>query len=499
MGLDLADLDKWNPDAIHSVFQAAIDRASGVRSTATSVGNVLDATPWEGEAYDAAVQANGKIRQDLIQHAAACDAVGRAAVTAEAQVRAIKEDWRRVQRMADQWGITIHVETGELSYMDPGNAEKRKEMERRVDILESEIRALVARAQAADDDLATAIRGAAGFETPQAIYDQLDDGGPPQESHPGEAEPEANRTHNEMEAFERVFGHAPLSEADWTTAAALDPHSYNSKNNGVPPNIVVGKIEKVPGQGTVRTNFFIPDDDVISPSAKPPFYNMNLGDNRGFDPSLGPENSRVAVVVDYENGIIVTRQNPSVNASTGEVQAGIPEISATQKSDGSVLIKYNTADPFALGGEGLSKGIPISVNGTLGIQPTADGPKIGGEVTTFPALEIYGQRPGMDTQTLLQSWPSFADGEMGPLNGLPFHKTVGDYSVVTGFNDMFPQMAPPPTIPHSPGGFDTRVYQPLPPMTVLPPANLTSLGPVSAPPTVRIENPTVVFPQPPLR
>ena len=56
MGLDLADLDKWNPDAIHSVFQAAIDRASGVRSTATSVGNVLDATPWEGEAYDAAVQ-----------------------------------------------------------------------------------------------------------------------------------------------------------------------------------------------------------------------------------------------------------------------------------------------------------------------------------------------------------------------------------------------------------------------------------------------------------
>ncbi len=38
-----------------------------------------------------------------------------------------------------------------------------------------------------------------------------------------------------MKAFEKVFGHAPLSSADWATAAALDPHSYNAKNGGVPP------------------------------------------------------------------------------------------------------------------------------------------------------------------------------------------------------------------------------------------------------------------------
>lgn len=498
MGLDLADLDKWDPNSIHSVFQAAIDRSNGVRNTATSIGDVLASTPWEGDAHDAAVQANGKIRSDLIQHADACDAVGRAAATAEAQVRAIKTDWAKVQRMADRWGISIHIDTGELSYMDPGNAEDRAAMERRADIIEAEIRALMARANAADDDLASAIRGAAGLETPDQIYDKLDDGAPPQESHHGEAEPEANRTHNQMKAFEQMFGRAPLSSADWTTAAALDPHSYNGKNAGVAPNIVVGKIDKVPGQGAVRTNFFIPGDDVYSPAAKPPFYSSNLGDNRGFDPSAGPENSRVAVVVDYENGIIVTRQNPSVNATTGEVQAGVPEISATQQSNGAVLIKYNTADPFALGGEDLSKGIPISVNGTLALEPTADGPRIGGEVTTFPALEIYGQRPGLDTQTLLQSWPSFSDDEWGPLNGLPFHKTVGDYSVVSGFNDIFPQMAPPPTIPHTPG-FNPPIMPAAPPVTVMQPANLTPLGPVSAPPNIVVDNPTVIFPQPPLR
>jgi hypothetical protein len=83
VGMDLADLDEWDPNAIHTVFAAAIDRSNGVRGTATSIGDVLAATPWDGAAHDAAVAANGRIRADLIQHADACDAVGRAAATAE--------------------------------------------------------------------------------------------------------------------------------------------------------------------------------------------------------------------------------------------------------------------------------------------------------------------------------------------------------------------------------------------------------------------------------
>src|SRR6185312_11906116 len=132
--MDLADLDKWDPNAIHTVFQAAIDRSNGVRGTATTIGDVLAAAPWDGAAHDAALQANGRIRADLIQHADACDAVGRAAATAEAQVRAIKTDWTKVARMADRWGLTIHIDSGEISYIDPGNKEDRAEMERRVDI-----------------------------------------------------------------------------------------------------------------------------------------------------------------------------------------------------------------------------------------------------------------------------------------------------------------------------------------------------------------------------
>lgn len=498
--MDLADLDKWDPNAIHSVFQAAIDRSNGVRGTATTIGDVLAATPWDGAAHDAAVQANGKIRADLIQHADACDAVGRAASTAEAQVRAIKTDWTKVQRMADRWGLTIHVDSGEISYMDPGTPEKRAEMERRADIVEAEIRSLITRANAADADLASAIRGAAGQETPEQIYDKLDDGSPPKESHEGEAEPEANRTYNEMKAFEQVFGRAPLSSSDWATAAALDPHSYNAKNKGVDPNITVARIDKVPGQGVVRTNMFIPGKDVYAPPTDMPgggLYDMNLGDNRGFSPTAGPEDTRVAVVVDYENGIIVARQNPSVNADTGEVSVGHPDVSAVQQSNGSVLLNYNAADPFSPGGEAPAKAIPFSVNGTLGIEPTADGPKVGGNVTTFPALEIYSDRAGMETKSLLQSWPSFDDGQWGPINGLLFHKTVGDYGIVTGFNDMFPT-PPMPQMPHSPGAGPAPI--PIgPPMTFLPPSNMTPLGPVTAPPQIVVDNPTVIWPNPPLR
>ncbi len=69
-------------------------------------------------------------------------------------------------------------------------------------------------------------------------------------------------------------------------------------------------------------------------------------------PPWAPEESRVAIYTDFENGIIVARQNPSVNADTGEVRAGTPpDISAVQQSNGAVLLRYNAADPFSPGGE----------------------------------------------------------------------------------------------------------------------------------------------------
>ncbi|MCW2628413.1 hypothetical protein [Mycobacterium sp.] len=129
MTLTLADLDHWDPNSIHGVFKAAIDRANGVRSTATQIGDVMATTPWEGDRHDAAMQAAGRVNADLISHAEECEAVARAARAAEAEVRDIQRDWHNFQRMADRWGIAINTETGELPYLPPPDPNDPAEME----------------------------------------------------------------------------------------------------------------------------------------------------------------------------------------------------------------------------------------------------------------------------------------------------------------------------------------------------------------------------------
>lgn len=188
MSLTLADLDRWDPGAIHSVFQAATDRATGARSAATGIGDVVAATPWEGKAREAAVAATGRIRADLLDHAEECDGVARAAQTAEGQVTDIKADWTQILRMADRWGITINVETGEISYLPPATAEDRDEMERRVDILEAEITDLMVRANDADENLAAAIRLASGTGTLEELNAELADDPSPLDEEQGNAD-----------------------------------------------------------------------------------------------------------------------------------------------------------------------------------------------------------------------------------------------------------------------------------------------------------------------
>lgn len=309
--------------------------------------------------------------------------------------------------------------------------------------------------------------------------------GPPEAPAPGEDNldelDESERTKNQIDAFREVFGRNPVSDSDWLTASALDPHSYDPKNQGVEANVVVGRIEPVPGQGVVRTNLFIPSEDVWAPTVGLPPYDNNLGDNRGFSPTAGPEASRVAIYTDFDNGIVVARQNPSINADTGEVRTGTPSIGAVQTADGGVLINYNAADPFSPGGESLAKGSGISVNGTLGIVPSDTGPRVGGDdVTTFPALEVYSDRGGTTT-TLLQEWPTFFDNAAGPLAGLPFDKDVGDPIVVPSFNNVVPQMVPPVI----PGVGEPAPIPVLPPTTIVPPGNFTPFGPPGDAPAVR--------------
>ncbi|MEB3981669.1 hypothetical protein OQ968_10370 [Mycobacterium sp. 663a-19] len=311
---------------------------------------------------------------------------------------------------------------------------------------------------------------------------------------PSKAEPEANRQQNQIDAFAKVFGRPPSSAADWETAAALDPHSYDPKNGGVPPNVVVGRIKPMPGQGVVRSNLFIPGRAVLDPQLDWPPDHDNLGDNRGFSSTAGPEASRVSIFVDYENGIIVARQNPSVDATTGQIRVGTPAISAVQQSNGSVLVKYSAADPFSPGGEGLAKAVPFDVNGTIAIEPAPAGPRVGGTVTNFPAIEIYGDQAGRTTR-IVQSWPVFVDGPLGPAAGLWWHKPIGDQAVELGFNDQYPA----PRIPAPPHPGHVPSAAPIAPPLVASPPGTYPLGPVDHPPEIGVHDPVVMLPPLPVK
>jgi hypothetical protein len=241
---------------------------------------------------------------------------------------------------------------------------------------------------------------------------------------PTKAEPEANRRQNEIDAFTKAFHRPPNSEADWETATALDPHSYAPKNGGVPPNIVVQRIKPVPGQGVVRTNLFIPDGTVFNVARDPDHpIHLNLGDERGFSPTAGPEASRVSIYVDYENGIVVARQNPSIDRNSGRIISGTPSVSATQNDKGSVVVEYIAADPFTPGGEGFGKAWGPNVSGTITFDPAEGGPRVSGSATNYPAIEIYSDRPGANLTPLVHSSPT-VDGPLGPVFGLWLERPI---------------------------------------------------------------------------
>ncbi|MCX2712622.1 hypothetical protein [Mycolicibacterium sp. J2] len=288
------------------------------------------------------------------------------------------------------------------------------------------------------------------------------------------------RRENQIQAFREVFGRAPVSQSDWTTAAALDPHSYEPKNQGVPPNIVVGRIRPVRGQGVVRTNLFIPGEKAWTPIGD------NLGDNRGFDSSAGPEESRVTIYTDYDNGIVVARQNPSVMQTPdgAQVQTGHPDVRVSQNPNGSVLIQYRAADPFSPGGEEVAKSTPWNVNGEYVIKPTPDGPIVGGTVSDFPAVEVYNDNRGRVTdlgQVMPQNTSVF-----GPLAGLPFSQTLGP-----GLMGEFPDtVVPGPSTGPAPVAFPGATPH-MPPVMQIPvptviPYPSVALGPVESPPSVPI-------------
>ncbi|MEO8816293.1 MAG: hypothetical protein ABI307_13115 [Mycobacterium sp.] len=252
---------------------------------------------------------------------------------------------------------------------------------------------------------------------------------------------DSERAHNQKEAFEQVYGRDPVSANDWGMAAALDPHSYDPKNFGVPPEIVAGRFTPQPGKGVVRTNLFIPTDEVrnvakdLTDAQQGRYLPMNLGDNRGPSATADIEASRVSMFVDYDHGVVVVRQNPTVNADgqRGGAEAGTPSVHVVQAPDGRMTVDYNAYDAYE---NPVGKALGLSVNGRVTLSPQADGTlALGGNTTIYPSMETYQYRDGVPPAQL--QWdPANSGGDLGPATSLSRHHWVGDATIPAVRPDM---------------------------------------------------------------
>lgn len=235
------------------------------------------------------------------------------------------------------------------------------------------------------------------------------------------------RRQNQIDAFREVCGRDPVSASDWTTTAALDSHTYDPKFQGVESEVRVARIEPVPGQGVVRASQWIEQ-----PWVRSGLTSRDAGNGRGSDSRFDPEDTKVTSYIDYDNGIVVMRQNPSVelnqDGSPGRVAVGVPQGSVTQTPDGSVRIKYDAGNPLVPGISTDPRGPlgdhRLSVNGDLVFTPGPGGVHVDGTRTDYPSLEIYQDLPNGNTRTVLID-PAQSGRSTGPALNLPFHHDVG--------------------------------------------------------------------------
>lgn len=163
MTIALADIDSWDAGAIEEVFHAASCRAEGAQTTADTVGDLLSFVQWTGEAANAARESAHRIKVTLGDHADQCRRVAAAAKKASAEVAGIKYRLSMIRAEADEAFLSIDSQTGALSVKTAVLTVSQTDHQQAVrHDLEGRITQLLAEAEAADRDLATAIETADG-------------------------------------------------------------------------------------------------------------------------------------------------------------------------------------------------------------------------------------------------------------------------------------------------------------------------------------------------
>ena len=159
MTLTVADIDRWNAGAVREVFQAANARGQATLEASRQLSTLSVFDTWEGATAEARKHVNAGIRQDLDAHGNEALAVARAADQAADGIEHVQSDLRTLRSDASELHMAIDAMTNRVV---PGaNCLPTEALIAEMQ-LQPRLDAILAEANAVDQELATAINMADG-------------------------------------------------------------------------------------------------------------------------------------------------------------------------------------------------------------------------------------------------------------------------------------------------------------------------------------------------
>ncbi len=159
--LPVADIDRWNAEAVREVFHAAGARGQATLEASHQLSSLTVFDTWEGATAEARKHSNAAIRQDLDAHGNESLAVARAAGKAADAIEHVQSELRLLRRDAAELQMTIDPLANKLVpsavFNGPPIEALIAEMQ-----LQPRLDAILAEANAIDAELATAINMADG-------------------------------------------------------------------------------------------------------------------------------------------------------------------------------------------------------------------------------------------------------------------------------------------------------------------------------------------------